>query len=242
MEFTYLAFLAVFVLAPLAVLGVASVRRPNPDAPSARLGAGGAALLIALALVYTTPWDNYLISEGVWWYGEGRVVGRLWLAPIEEYIFIVLQSVLVATWTFRVAGPVESAVAQRWRDVVAGAVAGLAVGAVGAVLLLGPQSGLYLGAILAWASPVLALQWAVGWRYLVWARRRMAVAIGVPTLYLCAADWFAIQNGIWIISAEHTTGLALAGLPVEEALFFLLTSTFLAQGLVLLRWVVARLR
>lgn len=242
MEFTYLAFLVVFVLVPLAVLGVVSVRSPNAYRPPIGLRAVGTATMVALALAYTTPWDNLLIAQGVWWYGEGRVVARVWLAPIEEYMFILLQSILVATWTFRVAGPVESSVEQSWWDAGAGAVAGLAVGAAGVVLLLGPQSGLYLGAILTWASPVLALQWAVGWRYIVWARRRIAVAIGVPTAYLCAADWFAIRNGIWTISADKTTGLALAGLPVEEAVFFLLTSTFLAQGLVLLRWVIARFR
>jgi lycopene cyclase domain-containing protein len=97
-----------------------------------------------------------------------------------------------------------------------------------------------MGAILTWAGPVFALQWAVGWRYLLAVRRRVAAGIGVPTAYLCGADWVAIRNGIWPISSEHTTGLALAGLPVEEATFFLLTTAFVVQGLVLLRWVMAR--
>jgi len=240
MELTYLAFLAVFVLVPLAVLGAVSVRSPNPCRPRAGVRAAGTALMVVLALVYTTPWDNFLISEGVWWYGEGRVAARVWLAPLEEYAFIVLQSVLVTTWTFRVAGPVDATVGQRPRDIVVGALAGLAVSAVGVALLAGPQSSLYMGAILAWAGPVFALQWAVGWRYLLAVRRRVAAGIGVPTAYLCGADWVAIRNGIWTISSEHTTGLALAGLPVEEATFFLLTTAFVVQGLVLLRWVMAR--
>ena len=87
---------------------------------------------------------------------------------------------------------------------------------------------------------MLALQWAVGWRYLLSVRRRVAAGIVVPTAYLCGADLLAIRNGIWTISPDHTTGLALAGLPVEEATFFLLTSAFVVQGLVLLRWVMAR--
>jgi len=240
MTFTYFEFLAVFVLVPLVVLGGVSLRSPNPHRPPLGVSAGGTALLIVLALAYTTPWDNYLISEGVWWYGEGRVAARVWLAPLEEYLFIVLQTLLVAGWTFRCSGPVDGTVGQTWRDRILGALAGFGVSAVGVALVLGPQSTLYLGAILAWAGPVLALQWAVGWRYLLSVPRRVTVAIAVPVLYLCTIDRFAIDRGIWTISSDHTTGLAVAGLPVEEGAFFLFTTTFVVQALVLLRWVIAR--
>ncbi len=240
MELTYLSFLAVFLLVPLSTLGVAAVVRPSRNRPSLGVQVGGTLVLVVLALAYTTPWDNYLIAEGVWWYGEGRVLGRVWLAPIEEYIFIALQSVLVTAWTFRIGGPVDASIGQTWRDGAVGALAGFVVSAVGVALVLGPQPTFYLGAILAWAGPVLALQWAVGWRYLLSVRNRVAAGVGVPTAYLCGADLIAIRNGIWTISPDHTTGVALAGLPVEEATFFLLTSTFVVQGLVLLRWVMAR--
>jgi len=240
MELTYRAFLAVFLLVPLSTLGIAAVVRPSRDRPPLAVQAGGTLLLMVLALAYTTPWDNYLISEGVWWYGEGRVIGRIWLAPVEEYLFILLQTVLVSVWTFRCGGPVDATVGQTWRDGILGAFAGVGVSAAGIALVLGPQSTFYLGAILAWAGPVLALQWAVGWRYLLSVPRRVAVAIGVPVLYLCTIDRFAIDRGIWTISADHTTGLAVAGLPVEEGAFFLFTTTFVVQALVLLRWVMAR--
>jgi len=32
-------------------------------------------LNIALALIYTTPWDNYLVATGVWWYDPALVTG-----------------------------------------------------------------------------------------------------------------------------------------------------------------------
>lgn len=242
MELTYLSFLAVFLLVPLAAVGVAAGFRTNPHRPSLAVRAGGTAVIVVVALAYTTPWDNLLIAEGVWRYGEGRVVGRIWLAPIEEYLFIALQSVLVATWTFENSGHVDASVGHTWRDRTVGMLAGLAVTAAGVALVFGPQSTFYLGAIVAWAGPVLALQWAVGWRYLLAVRWRVAGAIAVPTAYLWVADWVAIRNGVWIISPDHTTGLALAGLPIEEMTFFLVTSTFVVQGLVLLRWVIARWR
>lgn len=240
MQLTYLSFLAVFLVVPLVVLGVATALRPNPHRPPRSVRMGGTAVIVVLALAYTTPWDNYLIAEGVWWYGDGRVTARIWLAPVEEYVFIALQSVLVAAWTFSLAGPVDGSVGHTWTDRIGGGLAGIAVTALGAALFVGPQSTFYLGAILLWAGPVLALQWAVGWRYLLSVPRRVAAGIGVPVVYLCAIDWFAIRQGIWTISTDHTTGLAVAGLPVEEATFFLLTSAFVVQGLVLLRWVIAR--
>jgi len=65
-----------------------------------------------------------------------------------------------------------------------------------------------------------------------------------PTLYLWVVDRIAIGVGLWSLSDRYTTGLAvpLLGLPIEEAVFFLLTSLFVVQGLVLYVWLVARVR
>jgi lycopene cyclase domain-containing protein len=101
---------------------------------------------------------------------------------------------------------------------------------------LATTSTLYLGALLAWAGPVLAIQWGFGWPYLWDLRRTVALAVLVPTLYLWVIDGIALDLGIWVISKEHTVGLALLGLPVEEALFFLLTNVFTVQGIVLYMW------
>lgn len=237
---TYLGFLAVFVLLPLSLLTVATVRQREAERPSLTVRVGGIVLLVGLALVYTTPWDSYLVGRGVWWYGEGRVAARFLGVPLGEYLFIVLQTVLVGTWTVMRAGPVDPTVGHTWSDRAGGALAGLAVSGVGALLLAGPDSLLYLGAILAWAGPVYALQWGVGWRYLLSVRRRIAACVLPPVAYLSIIDRFAIGEGIWTLSPEYTTGVTLLGLPVEEMVFFFVTSLFVAQALVLLRWVIAR--
>jgi lycopene cyclase domain-containing protein len=94
--------------------------------------------------------------------------------------------------------------------------------------------------ILVWAAPVVAFLWAVGgpviWRY----RRVVAIAVTVPSVYLWAADRFAIDSGLWTISTDYSTGVHLLGLPVEEAIFFVLTNVLVVQGLLLFDWVVAR--
>lgn len=108
----------------------------------------------------------------------------------------------------------------------------LTLGAAG-VLALTFERGLYMGLILAWAAPVLAAQWAFAGPALVRAPGLYAAAVGVPTLYLWVADRIAIGAGIWSISPEYTTGLHLLGLPMEEALFFLVTNALVVQGVVL---------
>ncbi|WP_251341753.1 lycopene cyclase domain-containing protein [Haloplanus halophilus] len=241
---TYLQFHLAFLL-PAMMLMVATAFVSRTRIAVRPLGSGrrywvGVAIVTVVALVYTTPWDNYLIATGVWSYGEGSTLATLGHAPVEEYLFILIQPWLTALWLSHLSLPAA------WPTGVGsirgrlGAVAVAAGIGVGGWHLLGTPSTFYLGAILAWAAPVLALQWAVGAPQL-WAHRRLvALGVLVPTTYLCVADRVAIEYGIWILSDRYTTGLAVAGLPVEEALFFLVTNCFVVQGLVLYRWVMDR--
>jgi lycopene cyclase domain-containing protein len=235
---TYLQYLAVAVVPVAAALLVVALHRGFPRRQQA-----GVALMVTIALAYTTPWDNYLVRQGVWYYGEGTVLTTIWHAPLGEYLFIVLQSLLAALWVYLVLGRRRPTPAFHVADVgrrarLAGVVAGLVLTVVG-LALTASHATYYLGAIVAWAGPVWALQWGFGWQYLWLRRRSMLLAVVPPTLYLWATDLVAIELGLWTISAEFTTGLALAGLPVEEAVFFLVTNLFVAQGLVLLEGVLA---
>ena len=70
---------------------------------------------------------------------------------------------------------------------------------------------------------------------------RLVLATVVPvSLYLWVADRVAIGLGIWDITDATRTGLELFGLPVEEALFFVVTNLLVAQGLVMFEQVVPR--
>ncbi len=240
---SYLHFHVGFVLSLLWLVPVtAIVRRQTPGRV---LGRGqaywlGVGIVTVIALVYTIPWDNYLIARGVWWYGDGRVVAHLGLAPVEEYLFILLQPTFTALWTSQLAVPDWHEKRLRLRPrLVAGALA-LLIGAGGGLLLLGPSQTLYLGAILTWAAPVLALQWVVGAPQLLEAKRTVLIGVLGPTLFLWVADRIALSQGIWVLSETYTTGLTIGGLPIEEATFFLLTNLFVVQGLVLFRWVLDR--
>ena len=48
------------------------------------------------------------------------------------------------------------------------------------------------------------------------------------------ADKVALDAGTWTISEESSTGAKIGGVPIEEAIFFLLTTWVSAQGVILL--------
>lgn len=236
---TYLEFHLVFTLPALIVVGTAAWLRE-----SARVGRdalAGAGILLTLALVYTTPWGSYMISQGVWWYGDGVVTLSAAAIPLGEYLFFILQTTMVALVVFAIGFDTRSSVQMSRRDRIVGAIAGLTVTGTG-VVMLSVESSYYLGSILAWAGPVFAIQWAYGWRYLIAKRRVMAAAIFTPTAYLWFTDWVAIVHlNLWTISSAHTVGLSPGGLPIEEGVFFLVASVFVVQGLVLWFWLLDKL-
>jgi len=234
---SYIQFHLAFVVPALLAVVVATWLRDR-SAWRRTLGLG-TPIVIVLAVAYTTPWDNYLVARRVWWYGDQTVLARIWWAPIEEYAFFVFQSLLTALWlgNLDLTDVTDVSVSRPAR--VGGVVVAVALGALGVVAILAGPKLLYLGAIVAWAAPVFAVQWAFGWPVLARARRTVLAGVLVPTLYLCVADRIAIEAGIWILSPTYTNGVAVLGLPIEEALFFLVTNLFVVQGLVLLRWALA---
>lgn len=231
---TYLEFHGVFILPIIAALAALTWRRNHALAGPVRLA--GLGIIIVLAVVYTTPWGSRLIDRGVWWYGEGVVRETLWYIPVGEYLFFVLQPILTTLFLAQLSIPTDTNLSLSKLERFVGATAGLGIGGVGLLLLFSGSSTVYLGAILFWAGPIFAIQWAFGWTHLWRARRTVTIAILVPTMYLWVVDWTAISIGLWVISDTYTVGIAPLGMPIEEALFFLVTNVFIVQGIVLYLW------
>ena len=204
-------------------------------------GAGGRRVLVAptvalstLALLWTAPWDDHLVRTGVWTYDPSQVVARVGAIPLEEYAFVVLEVLLVGAWALRSGAlPVPPVTPRDIAGRRRGALAWAVVAAIGLLLLLLGGQLRYLGLLLVWVAPPLALQRLVAGDVLA-ARRRVRLRTVVPTaLWLCAADRLALAAGVWTIAPGSSTGLALLGLPIEEALFFALTCLLVTDGLLL---------
>jgi len=93
---TYLQFLGLFTLAPIALLLV--LLRGRVARATWRI----AALLALLAFIYTAPWDNLIVVNRVWSYSRRQVLGLvIGVIPLEEYLFYALQvvaTVLFCAW------------------------------------------------------------------------------------------------------------------------------------------------
>lgn len=237
---TYMQFLLVFIVAPwliLLFLTARDRRRGRQVPPCLRnLPVWAAiALLCLVALVYTTPWDNYGVATEVWSYPPERLVGITfgWV-PLEEYMFFVLETLLVGQWLFFLAGrlpcppplPAKGATRALLALIAATWVASVAV------LVLGWRPGTYSAILLVWFLPPLMLQVAVGGPAIVRHWRLVLLALVPASLWLGSTDALAIGSGIWAISEEQTVGILFGPLPFEEGLFFTVTAMLIVGGLV----------
>ena len=86
----YSKFLWIFVLPIVVVSGLIALPRMTKRELLAVI------LLPIIAVVWTTPWDNYLVASGVWRYDPKKVWNViLGYVPLEEYLFFVLQTLAV---------------------------------------------------------------------------------------------------------------------------------------------------
>ncbi len=92
----------------------------------------------------------------------------------------------------------------------------------------------YLRYELLWAVPVIILQWLAAGRELWRWRRLLAVVVTLCTLYLAACDGFALGHGIWQVDPSRVAGVHWGPLPLEEGVFYGVTSLMAAQGFVLI--------
>jgi lycopene cyclase domain-containing protein len=250
---TYFAFLVYFVFAPILALLIYHFldRKRSPIAGRFDLALVGAGILVhvLLALVYTTPWDNYLVATGVWSYNPALVSGVVfgWV-PLEEYTFFVAETLLSGMWWLMLvrrfsfeSGPAgnEDKKLRLW----AAAVAFAAWLVFTALFFGGSKPWTYLSITLFWALPPIALQLLFGadilWRY----RRLLFWGIVPLGLYLSLTDALALQASTWSISPAQTTGVLFGGLvPLEEVVFFFITNVLIVFGLTLMTSIASRER
>lgn len=242
----YFGFLIRFVIIPLFVLRllVWRDRKNHIEPPTALKNWDEDSVLIAhvaVAVAYTTLWDNYLVANKVWSYDPDLVTGiKIGYVPIEEYSFFVLQTLLTGTWAQFLAArmPLDNtpytSTHPAFRFTSTSAL-GL-LWAISARGLLQDRKN-YLHLILAWALPPIMIQTALGGDIL-WRHRKLILASILPaTAYLGATDSLAIESGTWTINPAHITGINAVSkhLPFEELLFFFLTNVLLVFGVTLVQ-------
>gem|GEM_PF-45647 len=195
---------------------------------------------IMLALFYTTPWDNYLIANHVWWYEPNLIKGIIigWV-PIEEYLFFILQTLLTGFWFLFVQKYLSRFLPQKFslnkKLYLISFTLVLFFWFLSLLSLALPNdSTRYLSLILSWALFPIIIQIAWGMDILIPKAGTILIGILPPTLYLWFVDRIALYHGIWIINPQKITGMHISGLPVEEMLFFLCTNIIIVFGMTLM--------
>jgi lycopene cyclase domain-containing protein len=245
---TYFGFLFRFLVLPITLL--LFVNWHEKDRPTLGFNDGkiwqAILIHILLAVVYTTPWDNYLVATGVWYYDPDLVTGIVFgYVPLEEYTFFVLETLMIGLWWSTLArhpaltpnpspsGRGEFTPNKALRAWTLGLLAVLWAASL-FMLLSGWEPGTYLAITLAWALPAIAPQLAFGADILWHYRRLLGTVILTGAGYLSAMDALAIGSGTWTIDPSQSTGIFIGKLPVEEAVFFVITVILISFGMTLL--------
>jgi lycopene cyclase domain-containing protein len=202
---------------------------------------------VLLAVLYTTPWDNYLVATGVWYYNPDLVTGiLLGYVPIEEYTFFVVETILAGLWWWflarRLSLTPNSSPAGRGGFTPNKKIIYVSTCILVTFWLLftylfffGAPKWTYLGITLFWALPAILPQLLFGADILWHYRKLVFWAIMVPGTYLSLMDIVALKESTWAISPDQTTGINFFGiLPLEEVVFFFITNTMLTFGVTLL--------
>ena len=177
---TYFTFLFIFIALPLVGIIAIYVRKylKNEEEEVKQIRNIMLALtgLIFIALVYTTPWDNFLVENSIWFYDPAKVTGFLiGFVPIEEYTFFIIQTLLIGLFFGLVyletnlkleISPMKS----NWRIISSTILGGIWF--IMLVSFIGDFQPLtYMSLILLWAIPPIIIQLLYGLDILrVWKR------------------------------------------------------------------------
>lgn len=195
--------------------------------------------LLTLALIYTTPWDNYIIYCKAWWYRKDAVIGTIGLVPIEEYMFFIIQTIFTTLWTMlctrwtmnslNLRKPSNRMIFLIKRYIV---ITTLTTLIVSGWIYGSPKSKLfYLTAIAWWAFPIITYIWFVTGHYITQNFTPILLSIIVPSIYLCYIDIIALRDGVWHINeATSLEILFFNDLPLEEIVFFFVTNIIVVFG------------
>lgn len=250
---TYFGFLLRFLVIPIIVF-LAITWWDNKNNRPAKGFANGRAVWSAigvhvlLAVAYTTPWDNYLVATGVWYYNPDLVTGIvIGYVPIEEYTFFVLETLLAGLWWWflarRISPPKAEFKASTPFRLITFSVLFFIWILFTALFFSEDQPITYLSITLFWAFPAIFPQLLYGADILWHHRKLVALAILIPGAYLSLMDIVALKDTTWSISPSQTTGILFFGiLPLEEAVFFFITNVLIVFGMTLLLAKESRLR
>ena len=242
---TYFGFLLRFLFTPILIFLIITLwdNRRNKLINGFQNGRAvwiAIGIHVLLAVVYTTPWDNYLVATGVWYYNPDLVTGIVFgYVPIEEYTFFVVETILAGLWWWFLSRRLSSPKSEYRPNKSSMQISSGSLIIIWMIFtylfFFGAEKWTYLSIILFWALPAILPQLLFGADILWHYRKLVFWAIIVPGTYLSLMDIVALQDTTWSISPSQTTGILFFGiLPLEEVVFFFITNVLVSFGMTLL--------
>jgi len=242
---TYFGFLLLFLVIPILFFLAITLFDNKKNKPTFGFQNGRVVWIaigihILLAVIYTTPWDNYLVATGVWYYNPALVTGIVFgYVPIEEYTFFILETILTGLWWWflarRLSAPSKEFKQNKVPVYVSTCIL-VSLWVIFTFILFSSNSPLtYLSITLFWALPAILPQLLYG-ADILWHHRKLVVlGVLVPGVYLSLTDIVALTDTTWSIAKDQTTDILFFGiLPLEEVVFFLITNILIIFGMTLL--------
>ena len=236
---TYLEYLLFFIILPsLCIFGSSFILRKNYQKKNSIIAnVVSFSILSLIALIYTTPWDNYLVANGIWYYDSGKILGIiLGNVPFEEYSYFILETLLVSL-IVTVAIQLDfikfpetiSFNLTKSKFII------LSILSIAWIICFLSffnrfHSMLYMNLLLLWGIPPIFFQTLIGWDLIRYNKKTITLAILILGSYLSVTDFIAINQGIWTINPSFTVGIVFLMLPLEEVMFFFITVILIIFG------------
>jgi len=220
---TYLSFLLIFLIPLFLLFSFISLFRKRVNQHDFT----GILILVIIAVLYTTPWDSHIISKGIWFYDNDKIIGTLFRIPFEEYLFMILQTIISGLIFCNFKKKIHVV---KFKFSIRYLIPFLLIFLIG-LYILKNESFAYIGYLITWASIPLAIQLFVGSKAIYFSFKNWVLPLLLFTLYLSIIDSIAIGNNIWTINDATSCGIKIFRLPVEEIIFFFLTNLLIFQGM-----------
>ncbi|EKX46710.1 hypothetical protein GUITHDRAFT_107488 [Guillardia theta CCMP2712] len=166
--------------------------------------------LALAAITFSSAWDNFIFSKGVFTFDKGSMLGTIGAMPVEEWIWFVDHTTLASIVTLSMLRPRSQDELVAWVDaepakrsaVDYGMVLGCLLMSLGGLNFLASENEhlLFLGVCMFFFPPVLALQWWFGLRLFSQRPLEWLGAVGMTSSYVIGLDSWAMREGIWHLS------------------------------------------
>ncbi len=172
-------------------------------------------IIAVFAIIFSSFWDNYVASKGVWTFDKSQMVAVIGDIPLEEYFWFVDHTLLASLWVLSLWSTRDKNDITDFKSGLSTRITGTAVClslAAAGISMLNIDKMFFIAVCLSYFCPVTAILWWFGGHFFIRWNRETILGIAMPTIYLLLIDAWAVREGVWAFSDKYITGIKLFGI------------------------------